>query len=342
MFDLWILQLIAYLIFGFTIAAYAALDGFDLGVGCLHLFAKNDEERRIFINAIGPVWDGNAVWVILAIGVFFAAFPQAFGTVLPAFYLPIVFLLAGYMFRACAIEFRSKKESKRWRKGWDIAFALSSFVLTISLGLIIGNLVYGIPVDQFGEANPEEFELLNLYSIVVTLFTLSIFMLHGVLYLLMKTEDELHVRLERWVRILLVLFFIFWGLCTILTFIYEPKMLNRFREQPYFLFLVLFSLISIICVPFFVRKESYGKAFISMMVTIVLFVLLFAVGTYPYLAYSTIDPAYSLTIYNSSAGSITLTLVLIISVLGSTLAGFYISYVYKVFRGKVKIDHTSY
>jgi len=208
MFDLWILQLAAYLVFGISVAFYAALDGFDLGVGCLHLFAKSDEERRIFINAIGPVWDGNAVWVILAAGVLFAAFPQVFGTVLPAFYLPFVFLLAGYMFRACAIEFRSKKESKKWRQGWDIAFFLSSFVLTISLGLIIGNLVYGIPVDQFGEADPEEFELLNLYSIVVTLFTICIFMLHGVLYLLMKTEDELHVRLERWARILLVLFFI--------------------------------------------------------------------------------------------------------------------------------------
>jgi len=342
MFELPTLQLIIYLILGFSATAYVALDGFDLGVGCLHLLAKDDDERRIFINAIGPVWDGNAVWIVITSGVLLTGFPRAFATIMPAFYMPVVLLLAGFMFRAVSIEFRSKRKRKSWRQGWDIGFFLSSLVLAFSLGLIVGNLIYGLPINAKGELDYAKYNFFNPYSILIGLFSVALFVTYGALYLLMKTEGALQKRIQKWLLPLISIFLILWGVTTIATFFYEPKMLERFREQPIYSVFVIFSLSAIFSVLFFAKKRFYGWAFLAMMSSIVSFMALFGIGTYPYLVFSTINVKNSLTIYNSSSQSVALTVLMFVALSGVFLAGFYVSYIYKVFRGKVKIDHSSY
>ena len=342
MTELQLFQTIAYFIFMFAIVAYAALDGFDLGVGCLHLFVKKDDERRIFLNAIGPVWDGNSVWIVVTGGVLLAAFPRAFATLLPTFYLPVMFVLAGFMFRAVAIEFRSKRTGQRWKQVWDVAFSISSIVLTLGLGAVLGNLIYGFPLDKSGELIAHEHTIFHPYALLVAVFGLSTFMLHGCMFLIMKTEGQLQQKLQSWVIYLTGSFLIMWIITTVATFFFESRLMERFKMQPWTIIFVLIALLAIISVPILVRKKQYGWGFLASMGSISSLLLLFAIGNFPYLMIGYNNLGSSLTIYNSSSSLLTLKIVLIIALLGVLLSGFYISYLYKVFRGKVEIDHTSY
>ena len=145
------LNTIWFVLIGVLFAGYAMLDGFDLGVGALHLFTKSDDERRVMLNAIGPVWDGNEVWLVTGGGALFAAFPNVYATVFSGFYLALMLLLASLIFRAVAIEFRSKQPMRWWRQMWDIGFAAGSLVSGLLLGVALGNIAWGIPIDSRGE-----------------------------------------------------------------------------------------------------------------------------------------------------------------------------------------------
>ncbi|MGD8397109.1 MAG: cytochrome d ubiquinol oxidase subunit II, partial [Candidatus Eiseniibacteriota bacterium] len=142
----WDLETIWYLLVGLLLTGYAILDGFDLGVGALHLLTRTDRERRIMLNSIGPVWDGNEVWLITGGGALFAAFPHVYATVFSGFYTAFMLLLIVLIFRAVAIEFRSKRESPGWRRAWDISFSVSSVVIALLAGVALGNIVWGVPV----------------------------------------------------------------------------------------------------------------------------------------------------------------------------------------------------
>ena len=144
----YILSFLWYLVIGACVIFYVALDGFDLGVGIMHFFTKKDEERRVFLNAIGPVWDGNEVWLVIVGGALFAGFPDVYATLFSGFYNFCMILLVGLIFRAVAIEFRSKRKSRRWRFTWDAIFSISSLVIAFGLGLTIGNLMAGIPLNE--------------------------------------------------------------------------------------------------------------------------------------------------------------------------------------------------
>src|SRR3984957_10150598 len=161
------LQFIWFTIFVILITGYAILDGFDLGVGMLHLFSKKDIERRLMLNTIGPVWDGNEVWLVTAGGALFAGFPDVYATLCSAFYMPVMILLSGLIFRAVAIEFRSKQPMAWWRWMWDLLFTLASFVIAMILGIILGNLIRGIPLDEYMEFTGDIYDLLNPYAILV-------------------------------------------------------------------------------------------------------------------------------------------------------------------------------
>src|SRR3989344_4235601 len=136
-----------YFVMGFSVLAYTVLDGFDLGVGALHLFARGDTQRRTFLNAIGPVWDGNEVWIVIVMGGMFAGFPNVYATIFSGFYTLLMFLIAGLMFRAAAIEFRSKQESPGWRSLWDIVFSFASILVAFVRGLMMGNMIVGVPLN---------------------------------------------------------------------------------------------------------------------------------------------------------------------------------------------------
>ena len=165
MYELWHLDLntIWFILIGVLFTGYAMLDGFDLGVGALHLFTKNDEERRVMLNAIGPVWDGNEVWLVTGGGALFAAFPNVYATVFSGFYLAFVLLLVALIFRAVAIEFRSKQPMRWWRQMWDIGFSAGSILSSLLIGVAMGNIAWGIPIDDRGEFAGTFWSLLHPY-----------------------------------------------------------------------------------------------------------------------------------------------------------------------------------
>ncbi|MCI0381906.1 MAG: cytochrome d ubiquinol oxidase subunit II [Chlamydiae bacterium] len=337
------LQLITYFIFVFSIIAYSTLDGFDLGVGTLHLFTKGDNERRIMINSIGPVWDGNTTWIVIGSGVLFAGFPKVFANLTSSLYTPTMVLLFGFMLRAASIEFRSKGASKTWRYFWDFAFSLASILLAITIGLILGNMIQGMPLNDLGEYEGGMIELLTPYPILIALFGISMFTMHGSIYVLMKTEGPFQEKIRKWTHRILALFLFFWAFATISTFIFKPYMVVPFFRYP---ILFIFPTLSLGSIFFIVRnlmKKRDGWAFFSSCFCIVFLLLLFIIGTFPNIVYSSVLPeTNSMTLYNSSASHLALIVIAIIGLTGIPLSFFYGSYVYKVFRGKVKIDKTSY
>lgn len=339
---LYLAQLIMYCVFIFSIIAYTTLDGFDLGVGCLHLFSKGDNERRLMINAIGPVWDGNSTWIVIGGGVLFAAFPKAFATLTPNLYTPFMLMLFGFMLRAASIEFRSKGHEVWWTKTWDTAFFIASLTLTCMVGLILGNLIQGLPLNSKGELEGGLTALLTPYPLLISLFGLSCFTLHGSLFLLMKTEGSFHDKVRRWAHRATYAFLTLWLLSSLATFLRHPHMLAPFADHPTVALFPLLSLLSILSIFLQLRKKNDGLAFLASCLAIFSLLALFAIGTFPNIAYSSLDPEGSLTFMNSSSSELALWIMVGVTLTGAPLSFFYFPYVYKVFKGKVVLDTHSY
>ena len=330
-----------FILLGVLLTGYAILDGFDLGVGALHLFAKTDEERRIMMNSIAPVWDGNEVWLITGGGAMFAAFPDVYASVFSGFYLAMMLLLVGLIFRGVSLEFRSKQTMKWWRKTWDIAFSVSSILIPLLMGVALGNIIIGIPVDQTKEYVGGFFNLLNPYALLFGLTTVAFFTMHGALYISMKTEGNLQERTKIWSRNTSIIFVIFYILTTIST-LYIPHMIEPFKKAPYLAILILLSMLTIGNISRTIRLNDYKKAFISSSLSIAILMGLIGIGIHPNLVISSLDPAFNLTIYNAASSQKTLGVMLTIALIGMPIVILYFTFIYRVFRGKVKLDSTSY
>lgn len=336
------LQVLWYLVIGVSVVFYVMLDGFDLGVGILHLLVKKDLHRRKFLNAIGPVWDGNEVWLVVIIGALFAGFPDIYATVMTAFYTMTMIFLVGIMFRAVAIEFRSKQPSLRWRRCWDISFCVASILITFLLGVMLGNLIQGIPLNSDKEFIGGFFDLFSLYTIIIGIFALSLFALHGCIYLLMKTTQELQAQIRKWVRPLILFFSACYVVSTVMTFWKHTYMVERFRAYPVTMLLPLFTLTGIFSIPRLIAKHREGRAFIISCLGMASLFVLFAIGSYPVILRSNLDPmTNSLTLADSST-AYTLRILLLIAIIGVPLVLAYGIYVYHIFRGKVQITDSSY
>ena len=200
--DIW------YVLFIVIISGYLVLDGFDLGVGILHLFvARSDHERRVTLNSIGPVWDGNEVWLVVGGGALFAAFPLVYASLFSGFYLAMMLVLLFLIMRTVAIEFRSKRPSPTWRSFWDFMFFLSSLFISVLLGVAFGNIISGIPLDAAGNISAPLFDLLTPFALLVAVTTVAMLALHGSIYLAMKTEGDLLKRVTTLAPRLMVVFF---------------------------------------------------------------------------------------------------------------------------------------
>lgn len=333
-----------YIVFIAAVACYAMLDGFDLGVGALHLCVKKDQERRIFLNAIGPVWDGNEVWLVIVVGGMFAGFPFAYATLLSAFYIPLYFLVFALIFRAVAIEFRSKVTKKWWRSTWDFLFFFASIMIALAVGASLGNLIQGIPLDEkFDYTGEILVTFLRPYPLLIGVLAVAIFQLHGVLYLIMKTEEELQHKLISWLRPSLIFFLITYAIATVVTLIYQDHMVRMIRERPYLFFVALANMLIIANIPREVDRKNYGWAFISSSLNIAFLLALYAIGSFPFVIRSSVDPhTNSLTVFNSAASPDTLFVLLIIVLIGLPLVFAYGFFIYRIFRGKVQLDHMSY
>jgi cytochrome d ubiquinol oxidase subunit II len=337
------LQFIWFTAFVLLTIGYAILDGFDLGVGMLHLFSKKDVERRLMLNSIGPVWDGNEVWLVTAGGALFAGFPDVYATLCSAFYLPIMMLLAALIFRAVAIEFRSKQSNAWWRWTWDILFSLASLFIALLLGIIMGNLIRGIPLDEHKEFTGTLGGLLNPYALTVGLMTTALFLMHGSIYLMLKTEGEFHEKMRWWVNPSIIFFIMCFALTTMATLIFLPHMTETIQERPYFFLVAVVNMLAIANIPREINNGRDGWAFISSCLNIICLLGLFAIGTYPNVIRAVNNPeTLSLTLYNSSSSELTLELLLLFAIIGLPLVIAYTIGVYWIFRGKVKLESTSY
>ncbi len=333
-----LLNIIWFILLVVLLLAYAVLEGFDLGVGILHLLARRDDERRIMMNSIGPVWDGNEVWLITFGGALFAAFPTAYAVAFSAFYTPFMMLLCALIFRAASMEFRSKKDSKAWRALWDVLFSLSSIVATFLLGVAGANTLIGLPIDEKGVFHGTFFDFLTPTTITSGILAVLVFALQGALYLQFKTQGEFQLKMLRIAKTLAIAVVVFFALVTLLT-IYS---VDRAKPNAVNTIFGLASITLLAITLILIWKESGKFAFYVNSLYIVSMVLLFASNMFPDLVRSSLNPYYSLTIYNSASSPKTLAIMMgiVFAVLPFVLA--YTSYVYWVFRGPVKLDESSY
>ena len=336
------LNTVWFILIGVLLAGYAILDGFDLGVGALHLFTKTDTERRIMLNSIGPVWDGNEVWLVTGGGALFAAFPHVYATVFSGFYTAFMLLLVVLIFRAVSIEFRSKRESKRWRNGWDTAFSISSIFIAFLAGVALGNIIQGVPLAADKEFIGNFWTLINPYAIGVGITTIALFMMHGAIYVVMKTEGEMHDKIRTWVNNTIIFFVISYATITMATLIFQPHMVAHFKDFPLAFVIAILNMLAIANIPREIHKGRDFRAFLSSCASIAALLALFAIGIFPNLVLSTPNPEFSLNIYNAASSAKTLNIMLIIAIIGIPFVLTYTISIYWIFRGKVKLDATSY
>ncbi len=336
------LNTIWFLLVGILFTGYAILDGFDFGVGILHLFVKKDEDRRILLNSIGPVWDGNEVWLVTGGGALFAAFPDAYATVFSGFYNAFMLLLAALIFRAVAIEFRSKEPGHTWRQAWDIAFSLGSFLAALLIGVAMGNITRGIPLNAEGDFTGSFLGLLNPYSLLLGVTVVALFAMHGGIYLVLKTEGNLQSEIRGWVPRLIGIFLILFILFNAATFFQCPNLVRVMFERPYGFLLLFFNVAVALFIPRMIHQGDEFGAFLCSCLTMVLLMAVLGISYFPNLVISSPDAVNSLTITNSSSSPKTLANMLVIAAIGIPIVLAYTTSIYWIFRGKTRLGHVGY
>lgn len=329
------------------IAVYVLLDGFDLGAGAIHLLvAKTDQERRQVIASIGPVWDGNEVWLLAAGGTLYFAFPALYASGFSGFYLPLMIVLWLLILRGSAIEFRNHLESPVWMPFWDVVFSSSSLLLTVFFGAALGNVVRGVSLDKTGYFFAplwtnfrlgESTGILDWYTILVGVQALFALVMHGALWVQLKTTGPVNTRAGRLAGV------VWWGvlaitaLVTAFTFGVQPQVIANFKTWPAGYLLPAIAVAGLAGVQFELRRKNERNAFLAScgyllgMLTSVVF------GVYP-MVLPARNPAFSLTVQNAKAGAYGLKVGLIWWVVGMVLATGYFIYTYRTFAGKVSGD----
>lgn len=336
------LNIIWFLLVGILFTGYAILDGFDFGVGILHLFVKKDEDRRILLNSIGPVWDGNEVWLVTGGGALFAAFPGAYATVFSGFYNAFMLLLAALIFRAVSIEFRSKESGRAWRQSWDIAFSGGSFLAALLIGVAMGNITRGIPLDSQGDFVGDFIDLLNPYSLLLGITVVALFAMHGAIFLVMKTEGELQATIKGWVPRLIGIFLVLFLSFNIATFFECPNLVAVMLTRPHGFLILALDIVAALSIGFLNARGKEFPAFLMSSLTMILLMAVLGISYFPNIVMSMPDPGNSLTIYNSASSAKTLGIMLVIAVIGVPIVLAYTVSIYWIFRGKTRLGHVGY
>ncbi|MGK2857500.1 MAG: cytochrome d ubiquinol oxidase subunit II [Thermoanaerobaculia bacterium] len=336
------LQTTWFLLIGVLLTGYAILDGFDLGVGMMHMFiAKSDRDRRILVNSIGPVWDGNEVWLLTAGGAIFAAFPNVYATVFSGFYIALMLLLAALIVRAVSLEFRSKVESPGWRQSWDLAFAVGSALPSLLFGVAIGNVVRGVPIGADGEYAGSFFTLLNPFALLVGVLSVAMFLVQGAAWLQFRTEGELKAKSRRVGLVAVWALLATWVVVTAYSRVAAPGSWNAFANPVAWLAPAIF-LAAVLALPSLFRKERAGTTFFVSSVAIAALLATLGLGLFPNMVPALGDTANSLTIYNASSSDRTLTTMLAIALFGMPLVIGYTIFIYRRFMHPVVLDEHSY
>ena len=320
--DIWFL-LIAVLWIG-----YFVLEGFDFGLGILLPFlGRNDKERRVLINAIGPVWDGNEVWVLVAGGATFAAFPHWYATLFSGFYLALFLILVALIIRGVAFEYRSKRDNPTWRLAWDWAIFIGSEVPDLLWGVAFGNIVGGVPIDANKEFTGNLLTLLNPYGLLAGVVTFSLFVTHGAAYIALKTEGDIRARANRVFLgaglVAAVAAVVFLGWTQASSFIPGSAAVSV---------LAALALVGALGANLLKRE---GWAFIGSAATIGLAVVALFLHLYPNVMPSSTNPAFSLTVSNASSTDLTLQIMTVVAVVFTPIVLLYQGWTYWIFRKRV-------
>ena len=311
---------------------YFCLEGFDFGVGMLlPVLARNDTERRVMINTIGPVWDGNEVWVLVAGGATFAAFPEWYATLFSGFYLPLLLILVGLIVRGLAFEYRHKRDEAEWKQRWDLAIIIGSFVPALLWGVAFANIVAGVPIDADKEFTGSLLTLLNPFGLLGGLVTLTLFLTHGAMFVALKTDGEIrHRARDLAVRIgtvaaVLAVVFLVW------TQVRTGTALTA----------VVFAVAALALVSGLVaaRAGREGWAFVGTFVTIALAVVGLFLALFPDVMPSSTDPAFSLTTTNAAATAYTLKVMTWVAVIFTPIVLGYQAWTYWIFRKRISVHH---
>jgi cytochrome d ubiquinol oxidase subunit II len=326
------------------VAGYLVLDGFDLGVGMLLPFvARDDTERRLVLNSIGPIWDGNEVWLVVAGGVLFAAFPFVYAALLSGFYWAIMLLLLGLILRAVAIEFRSKRESRAWRTTWDYVFFVSSLALAILLGVAFGNIVSGVPLNSSGQVVIGNLlNVLHPFALLFGVVTVAMLALYGAVFMDLKTDAAVEARARRAMAPLAVAFVLLAVAAVIWMAIARYEITESYRAHAWLLVAPAAAVVAAVVAGVSMLRDREVTAFFWAAATIVLLLVSLAAGLYPNLLISNIDTRFSMTVSNASAATNTLGVMLVIAVIGLPFVFLYTAGVQYLFRGKVTLTADSY
>ena len=339
------METIWFTLVALMLIAFVVLDGFDLGAGILHLLvAKTDEERRTVLGAIGPVWDGNEVWLVAAGGVLFFAFPRVYAAGFSGFYLPLMISLWLLIMRALSIEFRSREPNKLWRSFWDGGFVLSSVLITIVLGAALGNIVRGVPLDASGYFVGPLFTdfrpgphpgVLDWYTVLLGLFSLGVLAGHGALYLVLRTEGPVQERSQRLAGPIWIVTVVVGVLATWATAHVRPQLYASLVSRPWTWLLLAIIITSLVSIFRFRSRRRELPAFLASASFIVGMLGATAAGMFPNILNSTLEPRFTLHAYNATAGALSLRVGLVWWSIAMLLAIGYFVNLYLSIRGKV-------
>ncbi len=336
------LQTIWFLLWGLLWAVYFMTDGFDFGIGILYPFlGKTESEKRLMINSIGPLWDGNEVWLITAGGVTFAAFPLAYSVMFSSLYSGLMLILFGLILRGVAFEFRGKVDNKIWRNIWDICIFAGSLLPALLFGIVFANIFKGLPIDEAGIFQGSFLDLLNLYGLLGGLLFLLLFLFHGSLWLSIKTENDLNKRaISTAVRVwplLLITAVLFLGASWFYT-----KLYDNFLARPALFLDILLTVAALFASIFFIKRKNLFKAWFSSSIIIAGSVFFGIIGLYPDILPSGISPGFSITAYNASSSQLTLKIMLVVVIIFIPAVIAYQAWTYNLFKGKVTEKDLSY
>ncbi len=341
------MQTLWFILVAFMLTTYVVLDGFDLGAGVIHLFvARDDLERRSILRAIGPVWDGNEVWLIAAGGTLFFAFPVLYASSFSGFYLPLIIVLWLLMLRGVSIELRSHIKNPLWATFWDATFFLGSALLAIFYGAALGNVIRGVPLDAHGiffealwtdfnpySANPG---ILDWYTVLIGLLALVVLTAHGASYIAVKTEHELAMRARQVAQVAWLVTIVLVVLSTIATFSVQPAIIPDFVRRPWGVIFPLIAFVGLLGLGYFTFKQQDLRAFFSSCAFVAGMLASAAFGLYPKVL-PAVDAVNSLTIQNASASQYGQAVGLVWWCIGMVLAIIYFVLTYRLFWGKVQV-----
>jgi cytochrome d ubiquinol oxidase subunit II len=335
------------------VAMYVVLDGFDLGAGALHLWvARSDRERRTVLQSIGPVWDGNEVWLLAGGGALVLAFPRLYASAFSGFYLPLMMVLWLLILRAISIEFRSHLKSPVWRPFWDVTFSVSSLLLTVFLGAALGNVIRGVPLGEDGffftplwtsfGIGQAELGILDWYTVSVGVTSLLALTYHGAMWIVLKTEGPVRARARQAAGAVWPLLLVAMVLVTVFTFSIQPQVSSRMNGNPWAYLFPLLALAGILGSRWATARERELQAFLGSAIFLVGMLVAAVFSLYPVVLPAAGDPGASLTIYNASGPDYAMRVALFWWIPGMILVAIYTTFVYRQMAGKVVMDPGAY